>query len=124
MIAPMQTKAEHWCVQVYLSFIKTQTTPEPTGTQQALDASSPRAYGDSFGGAPLGQPGNVNGHIIRLAETAGEPGALTFNWDLYLFGAQSDAVASTINLSSLTAPTPTSPTARCGSACRARWATA
>ena len=76
---------------------------EPTGTQHALDASNPRAYRDSFGGAAPGQPGNVNGHIIRLAEVAGEPGATTFSWDVYLFGAQSDSDASTINLSSLTA---------------------
>jgi secreted PhoX family phosphatase len=79
---------------------------EPVGTslqQQALDAANPRAYRDSFAGGPLGSPGNVNGHIIRMAEAGGESAATRFNWDVYLFGAQADADASTINLSSLTA---------------------
>ena len=76
---------------------------EPTGTQQALDAANPRAYSDSFAGGALGSPGNVNGHIIRMAETGGESAALGFTWDVYLFGAQADAETSKINLSSLTA---------------------
>jgi uncharacterized protein len=76
---------------------------EPTGTQMALDAANPRAYSDSFAGAAAGAPGNINGHIIRMAETAGETAATSFAWDVYLFGAQSDADATKINLSSLTA---------------------
>ncbi len=76
---------------------------EPTGTQQALDAANPRAYSDSFAGGALGSPGNVNGHIIRMAETGGESAALGFTWDVYLFGAQADAETSKINLSALTA---------------------
>jgi uncharacterized protein len=75
---------------------------EPTGTQQALDAANPRSYRDSFNSAPLGAPGNVNGHIIRMAETGGESAATTFAWDVYLFGAQADADPSLVNLSSLT----------------------
>jgi uncharacterized protein len=75
---------------------------EPSGSsQQAVDSANPRAYTDSFGGGAPGAPGNVNGHIIRMAETGGEPTATTFEWDVYLFGAQSDADA-TVNLSSLT----------------------
>ena len=76
---------------------------EPTGTQQALDAANPRAYSDSFAGGAPGSPGNVNGHIIRMAETGGESAALGFTWDVYLFGAQADAETSKINLSALTA---------------------
>lgn len=76
---------------------------EPTGAQQALDAANPRSYSDSFAGGAAGSPGNVNGHIIRMAETGGGSAALAFDWDVYLFGAQADADSSKINLSSLTA---------------------
>jgi uncharacterized protein len=77
---------------------------EPSGSsQQALDAANPRSYADSFGGAAAGSPGNINGHIIRIAEIGGENAATTFTWDVYLFGAQSDADLAKVNLSSLTA---------------------
>ena len=77
---------------------------EPSGSgQQGLDAANPRAYADSFAGGAPGAPGNVNGHIIRMAETGGEAAAATFGWDVYLFGAQSDADPGKVNLSSLTA---------------------
>ena len=74
-----------------------------SSSQMGLDSANPRAYSDSYAGAAAGAPGNINGHIIRMAETAGEQGATTFAWDVYLFGAQSDADATKINLSSLTA---------------------
>lgn len=76
---------------------------EPTGTQFALDSANPRAYTDSFAGGAAGSPGNVNGHIIRMAEAGGESAATSFTWDVYLFGAQSDADATKVNLSALTA---------------------
>ncbi|MDB5727645.1 MAG: phosphatase, partial [Noviherbaspirillum sp.] len=74
---------------------------EPTGSQMGLDAANPRAYADRKGATT--SQGNVNGHIIRIAETAGEGAAVTFKWDVYLFGAQSDADPAKINLSALTA---------------------
>ena len=77
---------------------------EPSSSgQQALDAANPRSYSDSFAGGAPGAAGNVNGHIIRLAEVGGESAATTFSWDVYLFGAQSDADLAKVNLSSLTA---------------------
>lgn len=80
---------------------------EPTGTQMSLDAANPRAYTDakaaSAGGAASTGNGNVNGHIIRLAEAGSESAATAFTWDVYLFGAQSDADPTRINLSALTA---------------------
>jgi uncharacterized protein len=76
---------------------------EPSGTQQGLDAANPRSYSDSFAGGAAGSPGNVNGHIIRMAETGGDGAALGFTWDVYLFGAQADADATRVNLSSLSA---------------------
>lgn len=78
----------------------------PTGTQIAPDAANPRAYTDPQGAttssAARTNNGNVNGHIIRMAETGGESAATTFRWDVYLFGAQADASLSQVNLSSLT----------------------
>ncbi|MET0962843.1 MAG: PhoX family phosphatase [Noviherbaspirillum sp.] len=74
---------------------------EPTGSQTRVDATNPRAYADQKGAETL--QGNVNGHIIRIAETSGDGAATSFRWDVYLFGAQSDADPARINLSSLTA---------------------
>ena len=76
---------------------------EPSGSgQQALDGANPRAYADAIGSGAPGAPGNINGHIIRMAETGAESAATTFTWDVYLFGAQYDADAAKVNLSSLT----------------------
>lgn len=70
----------------------------PTGTQFGLDAANPRAYVDADG--PGTSQGNVNGHIVRMAEAGGESTATSFTWDVYLFGAEVDSLAS-VNLSSL-----------------------
>ncbi len=75
---------------------------EPSGSsQQGVDAANPRAYTDAPTAASA--PGNINGHIIRMKETGGENAAATFTWDVYLFGAQSDASLTQVNLSALTA---------------------
>lgn len=74
----------------------------PTGSQQPLDAANPRGYVDVYGGTTT-QSGNVNGHIIRLKDTGGLSSATSFSWDIYLFGAESDADTRTVNLSGLTA---------------------
>lgn len=76
---------------------------QPSGSsQQGVDAANPRSYSDSYAGGTPGAPGNVNGHIIRMAETDGRAEALSFRWDVYLFGAQADADPGKVNLSSLT----------------------
>ena len=72
---------------------------EPSGTQFGLDAANPRSYVDQDG--PGTSAGNVNGHIIRMAEAGGESAATSFAWDVYLFGAEADSLAS-VNLSGLT----------------------
>ncbi len=75
---------------------------EPSGSSQmAVDAANPRSYTDAPGSAS--SPNNVNGHIIRMKETGGESAATGFTWDVYLFGAQSDADSAKVNLSALTA---------------------
>ncbi|HRH87989.1 MAG TPA: PhoX family phosphatase [Rubrivivax sp.] len=76
---------------------------EPSAAQQGLDAANPRSYRDAYGGGAPGSAGNINGHIIRIAEAGGAAGATTFSWDVYLFGAQSDASTTQVNLSGLTA---------------------
>ena len=64
------------------------------------DSANPRAYTDMKGSSA--QNGNPNGHILRIKEGSAGSAATTFTWDVYLFGAQSDADASKVNLSSLT----------------------
>ena len=74
----------------------------PTGSaaqQQTLDAANPRSYTDAPGNA---SPGNVNGHILRMREASDSSAAVSFTWDIYLFGAQADADKGMVNLSSLT----------------------
>jgi secreted PhoX family phosphatase len=72
-----------------------------TGSQVNVDAANPRAYTD-IKGAATSQQGNVNGHILRLKEGAGESTATTFTWDVYLFGAEAGASSGFVNLSNLT----------------------
>ena len=75
---------------------------EPSGSSQVgVDAANPRAYTDMKG--TTAQPGNPNGHIIRMKEDAAGSTATTFSWDVYLFGAEAAAAAASINLSGLTA---------------------
>jgi secreted PhoX family phosphatase len=66
-------------------------------TPATTDAANPRAYTDLKAGKE--QKGNVNGHIVRLAEKA--PADTAFQWDIYLFAAEAGADKSTINLSNL-----------------------
>jgi secreted PhoX family phosphatase len=71
-----------------------------TSTQLAPDSANPRVYTDMKG--TTSQQGNPNGHILRLKEGAAGNTATMFTWDVYLFGAQADAPAATVNLSNLT----------------------
>jgi uncharacterized protein len=73
----------------------------PSGaTQVGVDAANPRAYSDTKGATT--QKGNVNGHIIRMSETARNSAATTFQWDVFLFGSEAGAGAN-VNLSGLSA---------------------
>lgn len=73
---------------------------DPTGSQYAPDAANPRVYTDMKNGTA--QMGNPNGHILRVRESSATGSGDQFDWDVYLFGAQADADAGTINLSNLT----------------------
>ena len=73
-----------------------------SSSQQAPDSANPRVYTDTKSGTTA-QNGNPNGHILRVKEAAAGSAALTFSWDVYVFGAESGAAPGTVNLSSLTA---------------------
>jgi secreted PhoX family phosphatase len=81
-----------------------------------LDAANPRAWRGTKGATSQGpaepnQQGNVHGHIVRIREDGDDAAALTFRWDIFLFGAQANAdnpadeilYQANVNLSGLTA---------------------
>ncbi|WBH17468.1 PhoX family protein [Sphingomonas radiodurans] len=78
-------------------------TNNTSRTPARVDAANPRSYIDPRVDGRTNGQGNVNGHIIRLAETGGTTEATAFTWDIYAFGANSDADAANINLSGLDA---------------------
>ncbi len=63
-----------------------------------VDAANPRTYVDQKDGKS--QRGNVNGHIVRMAESSASD--RSFRWDVFLFGAEAGADKSRVNLSHLT----------------------
>ena len=67
-------------------------------TAATTDAVNPRMYTDMKGSRE--QKGNVNGHIVRMADAS--PSGTAFKWDIYVFGAEAGADKATVNLSSLT----------------------
>ncbi len=67
-------------------------------TADTTDAANPRYYTDTKDGKV--QKGNVNGHIMRMAQA--QPTDTAFRWDIFLFAAEAGADRSTVNLSNLT----------------------
>jgi secreted PhoX family phosphatase len=94
-----------WCSvnpangEIYYTLTNNSSRTVPTGANP-VDAANPRTYTDMKGSAT--QNGNVNGHIIRIKEDNAGSAATAFTWDVYLFGAESGADKSTVNLSNLT----------------------
>jgi secreted PhoX family phosphatase len=83
---------------IYLTLTNNAAAQRPI---TAVDAANPRFYNDQrITGQD--QKGNPNGHILRLAEGGGFGDALSFDWDVYLFGARAGADAAWVNLSGLT----------------------
>jgi secreted PhoX family phosphatase len=85
--------------EVYVTLTNTNGASRPI---TATDAANPRYYNDPKGAAATAQTGNPNGHVVRFADDNGDPAALSFKWDVYLFGARAGAAAD-INLSGLVA---------------------
>ena len=75
--------------EVYFTLTNNAAAQRPIA---AVDAANPRFYNDKQT-TGQDQKGNPNGHIIRWAEGGGYADALSFNWDVYLFGARASAVA-------------------------------
>jgi secreted PhoX family phosphatase len=98
-----------WCStnpangEVYFSLTNNSNRRvEPEGaSQSAPDGANPRVYTDMKGSTA--QPGNPNGHIIRIKEGTGGTAATAFTWDIFLFGAETGADQATVNLSKLSA---------------------
>lgn len=84
---------------VYLALTNNRTSVRPVSE---LDPANPRAYEDNVG-EDRARDGNGNGHIIRWTEANGDHAATSFEWDIFLFGADADADSSSINVSGLTA---------------------
>jgi secreted PhoX family phosphatase len=84
---------------VYVTLTNTNAASRPI---TATDGANPRFYNDPKGASATAQTGNPNGHIVRFADDGANPAALTFKWDVYLFGARSTASAD-INVSQLSA---------------------
>ena len=60
-----------------------------------VDPAFPRYWLDNKGvssqGAASTLKGNVNGQIMRMRESGDDASAVTFNWDIFLFGSQAAA---------------------------------
>lgn len=84
--------------EVYFTLTNNAASQRPIG---AVDAANPRFYNDKRV-TGQDQKGNPNGHVIRFAEGGGFNDALSFDWDVYLFGARATADAASVNLSGLT----------------------
>lgn len=83
---------------VYFTLTNTNASSRPI---DRVDAANPRFYNDRKT-TGQDQKGNPNGHIIRFAEAEGDAHAVSFTWDVFLFGARATADASNVNISGLT----------------------
>jgi secreted PhoX family phosphatase len=84
--------------EVYFTLTNTAASARPI---TAVDAANPRFYNDrKITGQD--QKGNPNGHVIRWVEGGGYGDALSFDWDVYLFGSRAGASPDNVNLSGLT----------------------
>ena len=84
--------------EVYVTLTNNAASQRPIG---AVSPSNPRFYNDRKT-TGQDQKGNPNGHIVRFREGGGYADALSFDWDVYLFGARASASTDNVNLSLLT----------------------
>ena len=87
---------------IYFAMTNNRT---PEKTIAMVNAANPRYYKDMDGrtdGAST-RDGNPNGHIVRFKETNNMAQATTFDWDIFLFGAEEDSSTANTNISNLTA---------------------
>ena len=88
--------------EVYMTLTNNDTsTAIENRSVLKTDSANPRSYKDSSSSS---RSSNVNGHIIRWRENSSNPAATTFDWDIYVFGAETDDLNNAnVNLSGLTA---------------------
>jgi hypothetical protein len=84
--------------EVYFTLTNNSAAQRPI---TAVDAANPRFYNDKKT-TGQDQKGNPNGHVLRWVEGGGYADALSFDWDVYLFGARAGASPDNVNLSGLT----------------------
>jgi secreted PhoX family phosphatase len=84
--------------EVYVTLTNNAAAQRPIA---AVTPSNPRFYNDKRV-TGQDQKGNPNGHVIRFREGGGYADALSFDWDVYLFGARASASTDNVNLSGLT----------------------
>lgn len=85
--------------EIYLTLTNNTASGRPLN---GTNAANPRHYGDPTLSGSVNY-GNPQGHIVRLRETGDNTAATTFNWDIYLFGADAtDADPANVNISGLT----------------------
>ena len=82
--------------EVYITL--TNNSNRTVDGEVSADAANPRVYTDMKG--TRASNGNVNGHIVRLAEA--RPTDAAFKWDIYLFASEAGADKGMVNLSNLT----------------------
>lgn len=85
--------------EVYMTLTNNNATLR---TLASTDPANPRHYNDARTNGTA-QRGNPNGHIIRWREANDDSAALTFRWDIFLFGARAGTDPANVNLSGLTA---------------------
>lgn len=69
--------------EIYLTLTNNRASSRPISD---VNAANPRFYNDPPE-ARSSRYGNPNGHIIRIRESNDDPAATSFQWDIYLFGA-------------------------------------
>ncbi len=82
---------------VYITLTNTNASARPI---DKVDAANPRFYNDKRT-TGSDQKGNANGHIVRFTESNGEVTALSFKWDIFLFGSRAAQSKTNINVSGL-----------------------
>lgn len=88
--------------EIYLTLTNNKASKRPI---EKVNTANPRFYNDPPNTKPKEQ-GNPNGHIIRIHEHGDDPASNSFQWDIFLFGADSaDAKVDGVdrNISGLTA---------------------
>lgn len=84
--------------EIYLTLTNNSAALRPLA---GTDAANPRHFVEPIGSST--RAGNATGHILRMREAGDSSAALSFIWDIYLFGADSTDAGPDVNISGLDA---------------------